>query len=70
MQRRYGEKISHIETIITKGIKFSPLQAGSWIGLVCPINSRSDVYPGIAVGTLKASIFALSRTSVILFIVI
>ena len=33
MQRRSGEKTSHIETIITKGIKFLPLQAGSRIGL-------------------------------------
>ena len=33
MQRRSGEKTTHIETIITKGIKFSPLQAGSLIGL-------------------------------------
>ena len=32
MQRRSGEKTSHIETIITKGIKLSPLQAGSRIG--------------------------------------
>ena len=30
---RSGEKILHIETIITKGSKFSPLQAGSRIGL-------------------------------------
>ena len=29
MQRRSGEKTSHIQTIITKGIKFSPLQTGS-----------------------------------------
>ena len=33
MQRRSGEKTSHMETIINKGIKFSPLQAGSRIGL-------------------------------------
>ena len=31
---RSGEKILHIETITTKGSKFSPLQAGSRIGLV------------------------------------
>ena len=33
VQRHSGEKTSNIETIITKGIKFSPLQAGSRIGL-------------------------------------
>ena len=33
MQRTSGEKTAHIETIITKGIKFSPLLAGSRIGL-------------------------------------
>ena len=38
MQRRSGEKTSHIETIITNGIKFSPLQAGSQIGLVLGIS--------------------------------
>ena len=41
MQRRSGEKTSHIETIITKGIKFSPLQAGSRIGLVLRFASYS-----------------------------
>ena len=39
MQRRSGEKTSHIETIITKGIKFSLLQAGSRIGL-CTVSKR------------------------------
>ena len=34
VQRRSGEKTSHIETIITKRIKFSPLQAESRIVLL------------------------------------
>ena len=41
VQRRSGEKTLHIETIITKGIKFSPLQAGSRIGLICILTRHS-----------------------------
>ena len=47
MQRRSGEKTSHIETIITKGIKFSPLQAGSRIGLVGGHKNNTKIYKKI-----------------------
>ena len=50
MQCRSGEKTSHIETIITKGIKFSPLQAGSRIGLAqstVRLNTNKDDHPGV-----------------------
>ena len=51
MQRRCGEKTSHIETIITKGIKFSPLQAGSQIGLR-PLHAPERNSPMVRPGKL------------------
>ena len=66
MQSRSGEKTSHIETIITKGFKFSPLQAGSRIGLIRIVHKEfvptdETVYAIFYLGVLKRLLHRIRR---------